>query len=352
MSDYTITTDFSPKDSLPENDPEKLILGADLDVEFEAIAAAIATKFDSDDIATQAQAEAEASNSVLMTPQRVAEWADYNAGLVGDLQALTDPGADRLIFWDDSASAAVFLSLGTGLSISGTTISSDDAAIDHDALSNFVANEHVDHSGVAPLAGDGLSVSGDDITSDFTYSLDIDGLTAEASIATGDTVAVYDASAGAVRKATVANLVGAAGANVTSGRWYRSTTQALSAATATTVVFNTEEYDALSKGSFSTATGQYTVGGAATTVLVTAGIQVVSMPVDTSLTINVQVNGTSRATVDILHHAGTGTENREQALAVPLSLSASDVVRVRVNASDAMNIGGSVQTFVGIVELS
>lgn len=46
MSDYTQTTDFSAKDSLASGDPEKIILGADVDVELAAIAAAIATKFD------------------------------------------------------------------------------------------------------------------------------------------------------------------------------------------------------------------------------------------------------------------------------------------------------------------
>jgi hypothetical protein len=38
------------------------------------------------------------------------------------LAALTDPNADRIVFWDDSASAYVYLSLGTNLSISGTTL--------------------------------------------------------------------------------------------------------------------------------------------------------------------------------------------------------------------------------------
>jgi hypothetical protein len=36
--------------------------------------------------------------------------------------ALTDPNADRILFWDDSAGAMTFLTAGTGLSISGTTI--------------------------------------------------------------------------------------------------------------------------------------------------------------------------------------------------------------------------------------
>lgn len=36
--------------------------------------------------------------------------------------SLTDPNADRLLFWDDSAGAMAFLTAGTGLTISGTTI--------------------------------------------------------------------------------------------------------------------------------------------------------------------------------------------------------------------------------------
>lgn len=38
------------------------------------------------------------------------------------IQDLTDPGADRLVFWDDSETKTDWLTLGTNLSISGTTI--------------------------------------------------------------------------------------------------------------------------------------------------------------------------------------------------------------------------------------
>lgn len=47
MSNYTQTTSFTPKDALLSGNPAKLIKGADFDVEFAAIAAAIATKLDS-----------------------------------------------------------------------------------------------------------------------------------------------------------------------------------------------------------------------------------------------------------------------------------------------------------------
>jgi hypothetical protein len=40
------------------------------------------------------------------------------------IQSLTDPNADRIMFWDDSAGAMAWLSAGTNVSISGTTISS------------------------------------------------------------------------------------------------------------------------------------------------------------------------------------------------------------------------------------
>lgn len=36
---------------------------------------------------------------------------------------LSDPGADRVMFWDDSAGALTWLAAGTGLAISGTTLS-------------------------------------------------------------------------------------------------------------------------------------------------------------------------------------------------------------------------------------
>lgn len=122
MADYTVTTDFSVKDALSPGDPDKLIVGAEFDTEFDNIATAIATKYDSTDLASQAQAEAGTDNATLMTPLRNQQWADDNGGMVGDIQALADPGADRILFWDDSAGAVASLTAGTNLTISGTQI--------------------------------------------------------------------------------------------------------------------------------------------------------------------------------------------------------------------------------------
>lgn len=217
MSDYAKTTNFTAKDSLTTGDPEKLILGADFDTEFNAIATAIATKYDTSDLASQAEAEAGTSSSKLMTPERTeqwgANWAAENAGMVGDIHALTDPGADTLLGWDNSASAVINFTLGDGLVSDGTAvkvnvgtgviISSDAVALDlselttetalvdadfiicrdasgshdakitlanlvttlegdinHDSLVGFVSNEHIDHGSVSITAGDGLTGGG------------------------------------------------------------------------------------------------------------------------------------------------------------------------------------------------
>src|SRR3990167_263182 len=46
-------------------------------------------------------------------------------GMVGSLNDLTDPGADRILFWDDSVGDLDWLALGTGLSFDGTTLELD-----------------------------------------------------------------------------------------------------------------------------------------------------------------------------------------------------------------------------------
>ena len=76
MTDYTQITDFSAKDDLPAGNTEKIILGADIDAELSAIVTAITSKYDSNDLASTAQATAGTSQSVLMTPLRVQNFYD------------------------------------------------------------------------------------------------------------------------------------------------------------------------------------------------------------------------------------------------------------------------------------
>jgi hypothetical protein len=201
LSDYSKTTNFTAKDALSTGDPNKLVKGADFDTEFDSIATAVATKYDSDDIASQAVAEAGTSNTTVMTPLRTQNWADTwkaeNAGMLGDIHALASPGADRLLFWDNSAAAAALLTVSTGLTLSGTTLTSNDSAIVHDSLSGFVANEHIDHSTVSVTAGTGLSGGG---TIAATRSINLSHLGIE-SLAdpNADRIAFWDDSAGAFK---------------------------------------------------------------------------------------------------------------------------------------------------------
>jgi len=46
MSNYSKTTDFEAKDSLPSGDSAKIIRGSEFEAEFDAISTAIATKAD------------------------------------------------------------------------------------------------------------------------------------------------------------------------------------------------------------------------------------------------------------------------------------------------------------------
>jgi hypothetical protein len=122
MADYTPVHDFSAKDVLASGNSDKIAKGEHIDDETAAIQTAIATKYDSTDLASQAQAEAEASNVTLVTPLRLANWSDKNAGMVGDIQALADPNADVLLGWDDSAGAAIGFTLDASLETTTTAL--------------------------------------------------------------------------------------------------------------------------------------------------------------------------------------------------------------------------------------
>lgn len=86
-----------------------------------------------------------------------------------DIRSLSDPGADRLLFWDDSAGAYTHLTLGTNLSITGTTInaasglsglgSTDNAILRADGTGGSTAQGSgaiIDDSGHIGVAGGGV----------------------------------------------------------------------------------------------------------------------------------------------------------------------------------------------------
>jgi hypothetical protein len=64
----------------------------------------------------------------------------YDAELA-QIAALADPNADKILFWDDSAGSYAYLTLGSGLAITGTTIDSSAASFASAATFNIGANE-------------------------------------------------------------------------------------------------------------------------------------------------------------------------------------------------------------------
>lgn len=50
------------------------------------------------------------------------ELTDAEIALIQELTALGDPGADRILFWDESAGGYAFLAPGSNISITGTTL--------------------------------------------------------------------------------------------------------------------------------------------------------------------------------------------------------------------------------------
>ena len=96
---------------------------------------------------------------------------------------------------ENSAITIAGQSTSLGGSITAATIGnaigafSGSSQVDHDATTNFVANEHIDHSSVSISAGDGLS-GGGDITTTRTLSID----TGSAHFTAGVSKEVFDAA--------------------------------------------------------------------------------------------------------------------------------------------------------------
>ena len=94
--------------------------------------------------------------------------------------------------------------------VGGTVVSLTGHNHDHDALTNFVANEHINHGSLSVIAGLGLS-GGGTLTTNRTIDLDITELTADASPdGAADYVATYDASGATHKKVLLDDKPGGA----------------------------------------------------------------------------------------------------------------------------------------------
>ena len=95
--------------------------------------------------------------------------------------SVTDAGGDGSLAYNSSSGVITYtgpsatevrahLSAGTGINYSGGAFSTNDSEIDIHNLSGYTANEHIDHSGVNLVAGNGLT-GGGDITASRTFNV-------------------------------------------------------------------------------------------------------------------------------------------------------------------------------------
>ncbi len=103
----------------------------------------------------------------VVTLSSIASVNDAYVTITGTSGTANAAGADTLILVStDGSIAAVADDVGDNVDLEVVP-----ANVDHDALSNFVANEHIDHSGVSVTAGTGLS-GGGTIAATRTINLD------------------------------------------------------------------------------------------------------------------------------------------------------------------------------------
>lgn len=195
-------------------------------------------------------------------------WEATDVGLAhgGTGASLSDPGADRILFWDDSNSEVTWLTAGTGLSISGTTLT---------ATGSGGTVTSIDVSGGTT----GLTFSGGPITSSGTITmsgtLDVEnGGTGQTSYGDGELL-IGNSVGNTLSKAT---LTAGTGVSVTNGAG-SITIEAVP------LVFNVKDYGAVGNGSTDDTTALQDTFDAAES----AGGGIVYIPTGTYLTDSLEI---------------------------------------------------------------
>ena len=170
------------------------------------------------------------------------------------IESLTDPDADRILFWDDSAGAVKFLAAGTNLTITDTTIAATDTN------TTYTAGDGLDLSGTAFSVD--LKSNGGVVIESTEMAVDLG-----ASSLTG-TLAVGDGGTGATSLTDGGILLGSGGSAIT----------AMTALADGSIVVGDGAGDPVALAAFTSSTGtlKHESGGLEANVSAYAGLVAIS----------------------------------------------------------------------------
>ena len=220
------------------------------------------------------------------------------------------------------------LAASTGITLTDDTLTTNDSEIVHDNLSGFVANEHIDHSGVSITAGNGLS-GGGSITTTRTLSLN-----------TGSTHFTTGVSA----SAAAAGFGGGGSAVQVSVGQYTSTDTTTDVNTASYVIIPFNSTDGVTDTSnYSISSGRVTVSEAGTYWVyghISYDDNGQTTPARANVALEIFKNGTSlgyRGAMGYLRNS-TGHDEASNMVAAYVSVSANDIIDIRgIGITTALN---------------